>query len=288
MRILSKPALAAAMAAAIQTTAQAADLRAPYSPPQNDEYPVELGTGWYIRGDIGAASNNPLQFGTTTLRSMLPKSLNGWSAGIGAGYKFNNWFRADFTADYRSPIANQGFIAQRSCTIALDPVKAPDPITGLPTGAIIGSTPVDTVCTGLERTRLNRTHLLANAYVDLGTWSGITPYVGAGIGANIIFNKAQLNWFQPNGQPYNVTFTDPFSGTTFNKFMDQSTSGYSVQLAWALMAGVAIDLTPHVKLDLGYRFLSLGSYPTVDSAGNVVKKPMRAQEVRAGIRYTID
>jgi opacity protein-like surface antigen len=282
MRILSKPALAAAMAAVIQTTAQAADLRAPYSPAPNDEYPVELGTGWYIRGDLGAASNNPLQFGTTTLRSMLPKSLNGWSAGIGAGYKFNNWFRADFTADYRSPIATQGFVAQRSCTIALAPILAADGAT------IIGSTPIDTTCTGLERTRLNRTHLLANAYVDLGTWSGITPYVGAGIGANILFNKQQLNWFQPNGQPYNVTFLDPFSGATFNKFMDQSTSGYSVQLAWALMAGVAIDLTPHVKLDLGYRFLSLGSYAAFDSVGNVVKKPMRAQEVRAGIRYTID
>jgi len=24
--------------------------------------------------------------------------------------------------------------------------------------------------------------LLANAYVDIGTWHGVTPYVGAGIG----------------------------------------------------------------------------------------------------------
>jgi opacity protein-like surface antigen len=54
------------------------------------------------------------------------------------------------------------------------------------------------VCTGIARSRLNRTHVLANGYVDLGTWSRFTPYVGAGVGVNVTYNKSQLNWYISN------------------------------------------------------------------------------------------
>lgn len=54
------------------------------------------------------------------------------------------------------------------------------------------------VCTGIARSRLNRNHVLANGYVDLGTWSRFTPYVGAGVGVNVTYNKSQLNWYISN------------------------------------------------------------------------------------------
>jgi opacity protein-like surface antigen len=54
------------------------------------------------------------------------------------------------------------------------------------------------------------------------------------------------------------------------------------------MGGVAIDLTPHLKLDVGYRYLGLGNYTAVDSSGNTITKRLSAQEIRTGFRYVID
>jgi opacity protein-like surface antigen len=277
---------AAALTGALSFTgAFAADFRAPYMPSQNDDVPVELGSGWYIRGDLGVAAENALKFGSSP-NLILPKNPNGWSAGVGGGYKFNNWFRADVTLDYRSAAKRDGYAGSIACQIGATPITAINPLTG--TSTVVGSNPVYTQCNDTAHSRLNRTHVLANAYVDLGTWSGITPYVGAGVGANVIFNKSQSNWFMNNQNPYNVTWTDPFSNIGYQGYLDRAVSSTAVRLAWALMAGFAIDLTPHVKLDVGYRYLGLGSYASIDSYGNPVTKQMRAQEVRAGIRYTID
>jgi opacity protein-like surface antigen len=280
MRFPLKSAVAALALAMFNTASFAADLQAPYSPPQNDDVPVEFGTGWYIRGDIAAAQDNAIAFGTAKLLHMKPP--NGWSAGLGAGYKFTNYLRADLTVDYRSPVSTNGIAGSQPCLVGAAPVLDPA------TQAIVGSTPVFDTCTGIAHSRLNRTHVLANAYVDLGTWSRFTPYVGAGIGVNVTYNKSQLNWFMSNQNPYNITFTDPFSKATFQEYMDTQHTGYRYNLAWALMGGVAFDLTPHLKLDIGYRYLSLGSYTAADASGNTITKRLSAQEIRTGFRYVID
>jgi opacity protein-like surface antigen len=281
MRFPIKSAVAALVATMAWTPAVGADLlRAPYSPAQNDDVPVEFGTGWYIRGDIAAAQDNANAFGRASLLGMKPP--NGWSAGLGAGYKFTNFLRADLTVDYRSPVTTNGIAGQQPCIVGTSPI-----ING--SGVTIGSDPIFDNCTGIAHSRLNRTHVLANAYVDLGTWSRFTPYVGAGVGVNVTYSKAQLNWFMSNQSPYNITFTDSFSGNVFHEFMDTQRTGYRYNLAWALMGGVAIDLTPHLKLDIGYRYLNLGSYTaTADSSGNSITKRLSAQEIRTGFRYVID
>ncbi|MBP0650594.1 P44/Msp2 family outer membrane protein, partial [Mycobacterium tuberculosis] len=40
-----------------------------------------------------------------------------------------------------------------------------------------------TSLTTAERFQASATAVMLNGYVDLGTWYGVTPYVGAGIGA---------------------------------------------------------------------------------------------------------
>ena len=280
MRFPIKSAVAVLLATLSPSAVSAADLlRAPYSPAQNDDVPVEFGTGWYIRGDIAAAQDNANVFGRASLLGMKPP--NGWSAGLGAGYKFTNFLRADLTVDYRAPVTTNGIAGSQACVIGTAPV-----INGA--GVTIGSDPVFDTCTGIAHSRLNRTHVLANGYVDLGTWSRFTPYVGAGVGVNVTYNKSQLNWYMSNQSPYNITFTDSFSGNTFHQFMDTTRNGYRYSLAWAVMGGVAIDLTPHLKLDVGYRYLGLGRFTGVDSSGNTITKQMHAQEIRTGFRYVID
>jgi opacity protein-like surface antigen len=61
------------------------------------------------------------------------------------------------------------------------------------------------------------------------------------------------------------------------------------QFAWAVMAGVSIAMTDHALLDVGYRFLDLGTVTGLSSVtGTSVTQRVRANEVRAGVRYMID
>lgn len=69
---------------------------------------------------------------------------------------------------------------------------------------------------------ISTTAVLANAYLDWSNDSAFTPYVGAGVG-----------WGWVNG-----------SGTAVND------NG----LALGLSAGVAVDLTNNLAIDVGYRF----------------------------------
>jgi len=55
------------------------------------------------------------------------------------------------------------------------------------------------------------------------------------------------------------------------------------------MAGVAVALADHVQLDAGYRYLNLGTVSSVSAAtGGAVTRTVTANEVRAGLRYSID
>jgi len=64
----------------------------------------ELGSGWYLRGDVGWVDfSDP---GRMPLGAGLPFDRVGlretWSVGGGVGYQINSWFRADVTADWRN------------------------------------------------------------------------------------------------------------------------------------------------------------------------------------------
>ena len=75
--------------------------------------------------------------------------------GLGVGYKVNNWFRADVTGEYRG---NSQFFGTDRITYS-------------------GGVGTDTY----HATKYEWV-VLANAYVDLGTWWCITPFIGAGVG----------------------------------------------------------------------------------------------------------
>jgi len=85
MRFPLKFAAAALIATLFHTGALAADLSAPYSPPQNDDYPVELGTGWYIRGDLTFARENQPLLTPDLSQININKLRNNIGAGGGIG-----------------------------------------------------------------------------------------------------------------------------------------------------------------------------------------------------------
>jgi opacity protein-like surface antigen len=246
--------------------------------PVNDE-PVEWGTGWYLRGDIGAAHVSPEDLNGVVLTKDF---ANNWTAGLGGGYQYNKWFRTDITVDFQSLYNKTGAQAVLlPCQIGA---------VGTPVGGpFTGSTPIFAGCSPIVRNRTEAASVLANAYVDLGNWYGFTPYIGAGVGVNVLYQKAQTNWYMGNLVPYaGTTWTDPFTLGTYMANWDKQYNATYLRFAYGLMAGVAYDLTDHIKVDVGYRYLNLGKIEGVDSWNNRVSRDLQIHQARIGFRYVID
>lgn len=221
--------------------------------------------GWYLRGHLGM-SNQRLD----KLQSVLFEDSgileHGWldkggfaSApimGVGIGYRFNDYLRGDIGVEYRG----------KSDFNALDRVTwAPgDP---------------DDTYTNDYSAKKSEWLLLANAYADLGTFYGVTPYLGAGIGAsrNTISNFRDVNEFYGGGGYAN------------------STSKWN--FAWALHAGVGIQATERMTVDLGYSYVNLGDAntgtiynfdPSLGSSAGITFKDITSHDLKLGVRYSLN
>lgn len=255
---------------------------------------VEFGTGWYVRGDIGVTRLPSLDVATPTLptsASFLPPpapnlsfrdgSKAGYVASLGAGYSFNKWFRGDVIFDFHEPITTTSQ-SGNGAVFCPTGVSYPNMVTN-PDGSITYGNPsyANGGCTGNYRAHLDSYDVLVNGYVDLGTWYRVTPYVGAGIGLSFGHYQQSSTYIQANNSPYMASFADPKFMTTFTFNYDRSGSGTYYNFAYALMAGVAIDIYDHTKLDVGYRYLNVGSVPTLGGK-------LSFNEFRVGLRYMID
>ena len=270
-------ALAAAILMAMATagTAFASDLPPEITVP---EVSVKDAQGFYGRVDLGYAVQSSLH--GTRLRSYNAASGdyardsfdstrfggNDFSGGVGVGYQFSDLFRADVTGDlFRGDFKGQ-FSSQTPCT-----------------GGASG-----TGCSGKSAAFFSAGSLLANAYVDLGTIAGFTPYLGAGVGAT------RVNWRDVR------TTSSCVDGAIACGSSGASSARNSGQDDWrftyALMAGVAYQLAPNVKLDLGYRYSHVAGgdmfgYSAADTAaganGTMGRDGALArQEIRVGLRVT--
>ena len=237
--------------------ARAADLGPMFAPSMEEAVPaqpMEFGTGWYLRGDASFGSEDRPKLDTfnNTPRFDANASASAYGFGLGAGYKFTSFFRADVTADYLEPLTYKA---------------------NMPCGSL---------CNINLRTDVQRWDALVNGYADLGTWHGITPYVGAGVGVSGSYRDGSVSY---NGGDLPTAFTDPSSGTLTNRGLHGRDD---VQFAWAAMAGFSYALDPHLLLDVGYRYLDLGRttiplYPVTS-----VRKEITDQQGRVGVRYMID
>jgi opacity protein-like surface antigen len=221
--------LAVASATAMLTTAaMAADLAAPMLPIV--ETPVET-SGWYLRGDVGVGATSMEGFGfhptNPTLETDFAILPGGHSVGdqffvgFGVGYAWNNWLRFDVTGEYRAKTA---FHAIGSYTGEGEP----------------GGT-FQNVYDGNWKTYV----FMANAYIDLGTWWCLTPFIGAGVG----------------GAFHTISeFTDYGPQTAGYGYMSESSNDWT--FAWALHAGVAYNVSSNLKIEFAYRYLNMGSVET--------------------------
>jgi opacity protein-like surface antigen len=250
---IARKAFIAALLAGAAAPAFAAD---PYYPPADPAPPqvvyqdegADYG-GWYLRGDVdyhwsdfrGAdyvlytpvGASNSFDFGDIE---------DSWSLGGGVGYQINKHLRTDLTGDW---MFEADFRGQTS----------------------------DATNFSVDTSKVSSFLLLANAYVDIGTWRGITPYVGAGVGG------AWVKW-----DDLNNTITP--GGTITHR------GAKSWRFAYALSAGASYCLTDNLKFDAGYRFSHVKGGKmfefAADGAGGAgpgYDKGFHNHEVRGGLRY---
>ncbi len=233
--------------------------------------PVQFGTGWYLRGDAAFADDS-IPAVTPDLTQFLSNARQATvNLDLGFGYKFNSFLRADATVDWWKPIVASGVGTGAQCITQLTTIN------NIPT-----PTAYDT-CTPHYNSSVQRWDALANLYADLGTWYGVTPYIGGGAGLSLTHISSAVNWYMSNGLPYQIT-TDGFY---YNWDSSQSITRY--QFAWAAMAGFSYAITPNILLDIGYRYIDLGKLDSLPGPnGSVVSKTMDAHELRLGVRYMID
>jgi opacity protein-like surface antigen len=218
-------------------SAIAADMPGSWTPPALPPSAPGLGSAssWYVRGDLGYGwfrvdrAVSAPGFPNPSVNALDRAAV----IGGGIGYK-GSWLRTDVTLDY-------------SATAYRGSIFAPGDATA----------------------KVGALTTLFNGYLDLGTWYGLTPYIGAGAGASQIKTTDYISSAAP-------PFTPGLSNTQW-------------KFAWALMAGTAYSFTPSFAMDLGYRYLNLGDVSTQsDALGAMTLKNLAAHEVRVGVRWSFD
>jgi opacity protein-like surface antigen len=220
---------------------------------------VEEFSSWYLRGDIGFTNQSIRDL--TNIQDAANSVRNvglGFDAsplfGLGIGYYYNDWLRFDVTGEYRSKANFHG-----TQVITSDGGTITDEYSGSKSEWLF----------------------LLNAYVDLGTWNGFTPFVGAGIGTS----RNTIHSFR------DVCTVCAGGGVAFGD--DES----KWNLAWALHAGVAYKVSTNFTVEFAYRYVNLGDAASGDLytylGGNAINNPMEfkhltSHDFKVGLRFNFD
>ncbi len=254
--------------------ALAADYDPPiYVEPAADEYvPVEVGTGWYLRGDLGYSVNDPYE--DKTNNPGFSSSQSPISASIGFGYHFNDYFRADVnlgllpTSEFHDTDANTTCFGYEETTTVF--------------GTFL--TPSSRPCQQADDADQKAYNLMANAYFDLGTYSGFTPYIGGGVG--VVYNsfKHAEGAKDCTDDQFFQCSTDP------NFYRGSSKNERNYNFAYSLGAGVSYRMTRNTSIDVGYQYLSAPSAEYLrfgNSQGAYRATGLDFHLIQVGLRYDI-
>ncbi len=260
-----KSLIAAGAATLLSTAAFAADMAIAPPPAMYGPPPAADFGGWYLRGDIGMTNQRMKSLDNPDPNAALFTAVGmGFDSGMlfggGVGYQFNSWFRADLTGQWRGRANFHGSQF---------------------TDVFVGSALVDNY-SGSKSEAL----FLANAYVDLGTWWCVTPFIGAGVGTS--YNR--ISSFRDDG------FGNSFGVARPSSVVYAADAG-KWNFAWALHTGLAYRVTPNVTVEFGYSYVNLGDATTgVNSnfAGTATPqfpwtmKDITSHDLTLGVRWNLD
>lgn len=225
---------------------------------------------WYARADFGyaafidgskpdyttfdGAGHNTVRFDDA--RFSRPLSVSG-----GIGYQFTDVWRADLTADF--------FTGDLSGTSSSTTRCAP-------------GEPLNTGCSFAHVAEYDSIGAMANAYADLVTVAGFTPYVGAGLGV------AHVSWDRVETRATCTNGGGVCSGAVYGAQALEGDSAF--RLSYAVMAGVTYAVSDRIKLDAGYRYSDIagGDISVFQAAGaQAADRGFSRHEVRVGLRVSL-
>ncbi|MBX3597520.1 MAG: porin family protein [Rhizobiaceae bacterium] len=198
----------------------AADMDAAEADAIPEYTPTVQAKGWYLRGDVSYLADKPVY--DFPLFGREPENTR-FGAGAGVGYRFNEWLRADLTAN---------FVASDSLDQGAGSAK-------------------NTIWTGF-----------ATGYVDLGTFVGLTPYVGAGVG--VMHSRDELR--------ADLSFETPETQTEF---------------AYSLNAGIGYQISDRTTFDVGYQFLASPNTEYIDPDTFGSRNGVKMHQIKFGLRYEL-
>lgn len=260
-----KSLFAAGAASLISSMAFAADMPIAVPPPMYapPAPPADFG-GWYLRGDVGMTNQSAKRIESSTAQT-YPTTTEGLGFDssplfdLGVGYRFNNWFRADVIGQYRGKANLHG---ANNVFYSASDFGAND-YSGSKSEWVV----------------------MANAYVDLGTWWCITPFIGAGVGGS--YNR--LSGFRDDGTRINA-------GGLSNSVTYFADNG-KWNLAWAAHAGLAYKVNPGFTVELAYSYMDLGdaapgnyrAYDNSSSGPSTIKiKDITSHDIKLGVRWDLN
>jgi len=132
---------------------------------------------------------------------------------------------------------------------------------------VLGGLPIDPPI----KSTIDTYTVMVNGFYDFGNFRGFVPYVGAGVGV-AMHDMGYVTIDHPASP-------NPQHGDT------------KVDLAWALMAGVGYQVSSRAIIDVGYRYIDMGSAQS--SQGDtlqfnnpkLVVDDITAHELKIGLRY---
>jgi opacity protein-like surface antigen len=270
--------------------ATAADLDIPpeYIPPEPPV--VHASGGWYLRGDVGYSHMNlasvtiledahtSATYTPTHTKFTYHELGSAWMLGGGIGYQINDYFRVDATANYHMSASLSGNSAS-----ALDP---------FPCDYISDDNGDGDTCVTSDKGGFQATTLMANGYLDLGSYMGFTPYVGAGVGG------AYVHWEDMKNDLHCTEVGDCLDngGMSYDHDFDGVHGGEAGwRFAYALHAGTSYALTSNLKLDAGYSFTHISDgemFGFAKGSGDMGVQghhgDIKIHTWRAGLRYQFD
>ncbi|RVA26929.1 porin family protein [Mesorhizobium sp. M7A.F.Ca.US.001.01.1.1] len=285
MKLALRMALVA-LALAPLTPVQAADYDPSIYVDQAPDYvPVEVGSGWYLRGDVGYAFSHPFdhQEIATGSTSSFDSDSSLFTGSIGMGYHINDYLRVELNGgilptnkfgDHQ--LVLNGCKGHTNVIVGVDPVVIQ---------------PVDDVqdCDSVDSGSNKGYSLMANGYVDLGTYVGLTPYIGGGLG--LAYNKYTRAKGALNCKEI-ASNSDGAGGFTCDDpagYDGSVDSKAKFNLAYSIGAGLSYQVAKNISIDLGYEYFSVpeGEYVAYDDGAFNIHKGIDYQTVKLGLRYDL-
>ena len=191
-------------------------------------------SGWYLRGDVGVGvqrfqafdhfQTNPAFVWPASWQIVQKQTDDAAFVDFGVGYQVNNWLRFDVTGEHRASAKFK----------------------------VIGSyhefCPGGATCFDQYDGSHAAEVFMLNAYLDLGTWWCLTPFVGASVGGawNSVTAVTDLGIVNTQAPGFGFSAAD---ASNWN-------------LAWSAQAGLAYNVSSNLKLEMAVRYLNLGSVKT--------------------------